>query len=389
MRAGRFETGTWGYPAFVPAPLPPAPPINLSRITRLISEADQALGRLDGVATTLPNPELFVAMYIHREAVLSSQIEGTQASLTDVLEFEDADAEESADVSEVVNYVAAMRLGIERLESLPLSLRLIKEIHGRLMQGVRGENRSPGEFRRTQNWIGPPGSTRETASFVPPPPAVMTEALGHLEVFLHDDSLPTLVHAALCHAQFETIHPFLDGNGRVGRLLVTFLLCQRGVLHQPLLYLSHYLKRHRTEYYDRLQAIRVDGRWEEWLEFFLRGVKEVSIEATSTSRNILSLRHRHRQQLQDAGGGASGNLLRLHDVLFQHPICSAASIERRLNITAATANSLIRKMVELGILVQKTQGRRNRRFTFEEFLNLFEDEPQTFHNADQEPPGEG
>ncbi|MGE3546401.1 MAG: Fic family protein, partial [Kofleriaceae bacterium] len=182
---------------------------------------------------------------------------------------------------------------------------------------------------------------------------------------------------------------FLDGNGRVGRLLVTFLLCQRGVLHQPLLYLSHYLKRHRTEYYDRLQAIRVDGRWEEWLEFFLRGVKEVSIEATSTSRNILSLRHRHRQQLQDAGGGASGNLLRLHDVLFQHPICSAASIERRLNITAATANSLIRKMVELGILVQKTQGRRNRRFTFEEFLNLFEDEPQTFHNADQEPPGEG
>ncbi|MGE3542617.1 MAG: Fic/DOC family N-terminal domain-containing protein, partial [Kofleriaceae bacterium] len=157
MRAGRFETGTWGYPAFVPAPLPPAPPINLSRITRLISEADQALGRLDGVATTLPNPELFVAMYIHREAVLSSQIEGTQASLTDVLEFEDADAEESADVSEVVNYVAAMRLGIERLESLPLSLRLIKEIHGRLMQGVRGENRSPGEFRRTQNWIGPPG----------------------------------------------------------------------------------------------------------------------------------------------------------------------------------------------------------------------------------------
>lgn len=372
MRAGRHTLGAWGYRAFAPASLPPEPPLDLARLTRLISEADQALGRLDGCASILPNPDLFVAMYVRREAVLSSQIEGTQASLTDVLEFEDDDAAPNDDVAEVVNYVAAMNLGLRRLSELPLSGRLIREIHGCLMQGVRGENRAPGEFRRTQNWIGPVGCTQETATFVPPPPALMLDAISSLEVFLHNDSLPALVHAALCHAQFETIHPFLDGNGRVGRLLITFLLCQRGVLHQPLLYLSHYLKLHRTEYYDRLQAIREHGRWEEWLEFFLRGVRQVAAESTATSRAILGLRTRHQAQLQQAGA-ASGNLLRLHEDLFKNPVCSAARVERVLDVSPATANSLIRRMVDLRILRQSNAGRRNRKYVYSEYLSMFED----------------
>lgn len=378
---GRYEKGAWGYRAFVPGALPPQ--LDIARLAALTSEADQALGRLDGAATILPNPDLFVAMYVRREALLSSQIEGTQASLAEVLEFEDTEDETEAndDVAEVVNYVAAMNLGLKRLKELPLSARLIREIHERLMRGVRGENRAPGEFRRTQNWIGPPGSTQDNASFVPPPPQIMAEAIGQLELFLHDTSLPALIHAAICHAQFETIHPFLDGNGRVGRLLITFLLCHRGVMQQPLLYLSHYLKRHRTEYYDRLQATRDKGRWDDWLEFILRGVRDVATEATSTSRSIIALRQRHQQILQNAGG-ASGNLLRLHELLFRHPVCSAGRVERSLDVSAATANSLIRKMIDAKILMQSTSGRRNRKFMYTEFVDLFED---TNTDTDAEP----
>jgi len=267
-RAGAFVRQLTGYDAFVPAPLPPVPPLDLGGpLAVLVSDASVALGRLDGIVGILPNPDLFVAMYVRQEAVLSSQIEGTQASLTDVLQFEvdHDDPPRAKDVEEVVNYVHAMNHGLTRLPELPLSLRLIREIHAKLMAGVRGQYLEPGEFRRTQNWVGPGGCQLKDASFVPPPPEELANVLGQLESFLHDTTLPPLIHAGLAHAQFETIHPFLDGNGRVGRLLITFLLCERKVLSKPLLYLSVYLKKHRAEYYDRLQAVRIDGAWEAWV----------------------------------------------------------------------------------------------------------------------------
>jgi Fic family protein len=311
-------------------------------------------------------------MYVRQEAVLSSQIEGTQASLTDVLAFE-AEAEGAAegDVEEVVNYVAAMNHGLRRLQEFPLSLRLIREIHERLMRGVRGQERQPGEFRNTQNWIGGQGSTLATATFVPPPPGVMQQALSRLEAFLHEPGLPPLVHAALAHAQFETIHPFLDGNGRVGRLLITFLLCRGGVLSRPLLYLSHYLKRHRQEYYDRLQAVRVDGRWEEWLLFFLRGVSDVAAEAQATAGKILALRESHRAQLASEGR-ASGNLLNALDRLFEHPVITVRTLERDLDVSYATANNVLTRMLELGLIEESTGYKRHRRFKYTPYIALFE-----------------
>jgi Fic family protein len=373
-RAGRFTEQPTAYAAFVPAPLPPQPPIDLSgKLIVVLSEASLALGRLDGVMSILPNPDLFVAMYVRQEAVLSSQIEGTQASLTDVLQFE-ADENEAPrvkDVEEVVNYVRAMNYGLERLTSLPLSLRLIREIHGELMKGVRGHHLEPGEFRRTQNWIGPSGSTLKNASFVPPPPDVMQAALGDLEHFLHNDDLPPLVHAGLAHAQFETIHPFLDGNGRVGRLLITFLLCERKVLSKPLLYLSIYLKKHRAQYYDRLQAVRIDGDWEGWTGFFLRGVLEVANEAHETARRIVALRQEHQQMLQRDGKG-SAMLGRALDALFASPIITPSALAKRLDISYPTANGVIAKLEELAMLREVTGYRRNRRFAYKPYLDLFD-----------------
>jgi len=277
-----------------------------------------------------------------------------------------------SDVGDVVNYVAAMHHGLARLHELPLSLRLIREIHHRLLDDVRGQERQPGEFRKSQNWIGPAGCTLKTASFVPPPPHAMMDALSDLENFLHDESMPALVHAAVAHAQFETIHPFLDGNGRVGRLLITFLLCHRKVLSKPLLYLSHYLKRHRQEYYDRLQAVRMDGRWEEWLLFFLRGVAEVATEANETARKILALREDHRTKLGSEGKAAL-NLLRALDLLFEHPVATVRAMERWLGVTFATANKVVTRLVELGILEETTGYQRNRRFKYAPYLVLFEE----------------
>jgi Fic family protein len=337
----------------------------------LLSQADQQLGRLDGLAQTLPNPDLFVAMYVRREAVLSSQIEGTQSTLDDVLAFE---LEVSAldlpgDVEEVVNYVRAMNYGLSRLSTLPLSLRLIREIHAELMQGTRGGHLYPGEFRMTQNWIGPPGATLATATFVPPPVGEMQAALRDLERFLHDDELPALVHAALAHAQFETIHPFVDGNGRVGRLLITFLLCHRGVLHRPLLYLSHYLKRHRSEYYDHLTAIRRDGDWEAWVRFFLAGVGKTAEEATATARSIVGLRQLHRDRVQELGLGVNG--LRLTDLLFERPLVNVNLVKDTLAVSFVTANKLVERLTEEGLLDEVTGGRRNRVFRYAPYLQLF------------------
>jgi Fic family protein len=374
-RAGRYVTQPLGYRAFLPAELPPQPRLSMDdELVRGLSDADRALGRLDGVASVLPNADLFVAMYVRHEAVLSSQIEGTQSTLEDVLEFE-ADprgADRVKDVKEVVNYVHAMNHGLSRLKEFPLSLRLIREIHAELMHDVRGSERSPGEFRRSQNWIGPAGSIIDQAAFVPPPPHEMLAALGNFEKFLHDrTSLPVLIHCALAHAQFETIHPFLDGNGRVGRLLITLLLCERGVLSQPLLYLSYYLKARRAEYYDRLTAVRHDGNWESWIKFFLRGVFEVSQGATETARAILDLRERHRRLIaQKLTGSANG--LRLLDFLFQSPIISIKMAEKHLDCSYVTAANLVQEMEQAGIVRETTGQQRNRRYRYEPYLNLFE-----------------
>src|SRR5260370_4671898 len=269
-RAGSYVSQIGGYKAFVPKPLPPDPPIQLdNEMILLLSQADMALGRLDGMSTTLPNVDLFVAMYVNKEAVLSSQIEGTQASLIDVLAFE-ADAalpDNPQDIEEVINYITALNYGLQRLSTLPLSLRLIREIHGLLLQGVRGADRNPGEFRTSQIWIGHHGGTIKTARFIPPSPTDMNRALDNLEAFIHaEKALPILLKVGLVHAQFETIYPFLDGNGRMGRLLITFILCYERILRQPLLYLSYYFKVHRLEYYEHLQKIRDEGDWESWLK---------------------------------------------------------------------------------------------------------------------------
>ncbi len=374
-RAGTYQTQPTGYRAFIPAPLPPQPPLNLEgELQSLLSAADRALGRLDGSVLTLPNADLFVFMYVRKEAVLSSQIEGTQSSLQDLLaaEAQILDQNLPRDVDQVVNYVQAMNHGLARLKELPVSVRLIREIHAKLMEGVRGGRLSPGELRTSQNWIGPGGSTLNTASFIPPPPHEVPQALGDLERFLHaEDTLPPLVKIALAHVQFETIHPFLDGNGRVGRLLITFLLTEREILHKPVLYLSHYFKEHRQTYYERLQAVRDHGAWEEWLIFFLRGVVEVAKEAAATAKRILQLREEHRAAITTrmARGAANGH--KVLERLFDRPILSVNDVREITGITFAAANNIVSRLVELGILSEMTGNARNRRFSYAPYIALF------------------
>ncbi|HTK15411.1 MAG TPA: Fic family protein [Acidimicrobiia bacterium] len=378
-RAGRYVKQLEGYRAFIPFPLPPNPPVAVDATTlALLSRADQQLGRLDGLTQTLPNPDLFVAMYVRREAVLSSQIEGTQSTLDDVLAFEldTAGRDFPQDVEEVVNYVRAMNYGLARLATLPLSLRLLREIHAELMQGTRGGHRYPGEFRRTQNWIGPAGAPLSSATFVPPPVHEMNAALTDLERFLHEaDELPALIHAALAHAQFETIHPFVDGNGRVGRLLITFLLCHRGVLHRPLLYLSHYLKRYRADYYALLMAVREEGDWESWIRFFVSGVEQTANEATVTARAVVGLRDEHRERVPDFGLGLNG--FRLIDLLFERPLVNVNLVKDALDVSFVTANRLVERFASEGFLEEVTGGRRNRVFRYSPYLRLFADNDET------------
>lgn len=372
-RAGRMIRQHEGYRAFIPAPLPPDPPLAFdAQLATVLARAGTALGRLDGVAATLPNPDLFVAMYVRREAVLSSQIEGTQSTLDDVLAYEIDPNRPNLprDIDEVVNYIGAMKYGLARLETLPLSLRLLREIHGRLMEGTRGGNKSPGEFRHSQNWIG--GAVLMDAVFIPPPPHEMRTALGNLERFLHDSGgLDPLIVAALAHAQFETIHPFLDGNGRVGRLLITFLLCHEKVLQRPVLYLSHYLKQHRASYYDRLMAVRLAGDWEGWLRFFLTGVADVAREAEQTARQIVQLREDICQRAQTAGMSATA--FRLLDHLFQRPIINVNAARDYLEVSYVAANGLMRELSEVGVLTEITGGSRNRVFRFGPYIDLFAD----------------
>ncbi len=382
-RVGGYERQPSGYNAFIPKRLPPSPPVVMDEeMWAGLSRADLALGRLDGSTESLPNPDLFVFMYVRKEAVLSSQIEGTQASLLDVLEFEAQTLEPGRpqDVAEVVNYVAAMNHGLERLKKLPVSLRLIREIHEKLMIGARGGQRAPGEFRKSQNWVGPQGSTLVTATYVPPPPQEMERALGELEKFLHDETpMPVLIKVGMAHAQFETIHPFLDGNGRVGRLLITFLLCQNAVLKRPLLYLSHYFKRNRTEYYDRLQATRERGDWEGWLKFFLRGVATVADEAAATARNIVTLREEHRKLVAADQGQRTAKALPFLESLFFRPIVTVSSVAEDAKLSYANANVLVKQFVGMGLLKETTGQKRHRRFAYEAYLALLGD--------DQEEPG--
>ena len=360
-----------GYRAFVPTPLPPDPPVVYDgELQTLLSTADRDLARLDAIASLLPNPDLFVAMYVRHEAVLSSQIEGTQSTLEDVLAFEaDAVREDTPkDVEEVVNYVRAMNHGLGRLPGLPLSLRLLREIHAELMQGVRGGDKSPGEFRSSQNWIGGRGSTLATAAFVPPPPHELMNTLGALERFLHDarSTVPLLVRCGLAHAQFETIHPFLDGNGRVGRLLITLMLCEDGALSRPLLYLSLYLKAHRAEYYDRLTAIRTQGHWEQWLAFFLRGVSVTARVATQTARDIVALRELHRNAV-----AKNAKALVLLDTLYRQPTVSVGKVAQTLSCTFPTAAKLVREFEARGWLRELTGYERNRLWRYQPYLDLF------------------
>lgn len=376
-RAGQYLRQPNGYRAFIPKPLPPDPPIQISGdLQGLLSQADRALGRLDGSIHTLPHPDLFVYMYVRKEAVLSSQIEGTQSSLQDVLAAEARilAPDRPQDVAEVVNYVGAMNYGLARLAELPVCVRLIREIHGELLKGVRGSHLTPGDLRTSQNWIGPAGCTLNEAIFVPPPPHEVPKVLADLERFLHTDtSVPLLVKIGLAHAQFETIHPFLDGNGRIGRLLITFLLCEQKVLMKPVLYLSYYFKRQRQAYYDHLQAVRDAGTWEVWLAFFLRGIIEVSGQATETARRILSLREEHRRAITDSLGRAAGNGHRVLEHLYQHPIVSVNEVQQLTGTTYPAANDLVAKLVNSAILREFTGKARNRRFIYQSYVDLFWD----------------
>ncbi len=377
FRAGRYVKQPNRYSAFMPEPLPPIPELAFDgAMQTMLSKADRALGRLDGSIQTLPDPDMFVFMYVRKEAVLSSQIEGTQSSLNDLLEAEAAinNTSRPSDVGEVLNYVRAMNYGLERLEEFPISVRLIREIHEKLLQGVRGNHAMPGELRRSQNWIGPGGSTLNDAIYVPPPPHEVEQLLSDLEKFIHaEGDIPALIKIGMIHAQFETIHPFLDGNGRVGRLLIAFYLCQKEILLKPVLYLSHWFKLHRTRYYELLQNIRDQGEWEEWIKFFLEGVASVSLEATETARAIVAMREDHRRIITDRFGRSAGNGLRVLESLYTHPFIDTAAVRERLNLSFPAAAELIQRFVDAELLVEITGRERYRVYQYFPYVRLFSD----------------
>ncbi|MCC9075535.1 Fic family protein [Litorilinea aerophila] len=373
---GRYEvTGVMGEEvrAFVPHPLPPNPPLELTnQRQRLLERATLALGRLDSISLLLPDPDLFLYAYVRREAVLSSQIEGTQSSLAQLLlfEIEDAPGVPLDDVVEVSNYVAALDHGLRRLQGgFPLSNRLIREMHGVLLARGRGSDKSPGEFRRSQNWIG--GTRPGNAHFVPPPPDRVAECMAALERFLHGEGnpYPALIKAALAHVQFETIHPFLDGNGRVGRLLIAFVLHHDGVLSQPLLYLSLYFKQHRAEYYRLLDLVRTDGDWEAWIDFFLEGVQQTASNAVETARRLVALFQQDEQRIQAMGRRAS-TALRVFRVFCERPLMNLTQMCERTGLSFAAAANAVKEMEEAGILREITGQRRNRVFTYEQYLAI-------------------
>lgn len=368
--AGRVIRTAQGYQAFVPAPLPPDLAYT-PELVRLLSTADAALSELSGIGRVLPNPHLLIASYVRREAVLSSRIEGTRASLSDLLADEAGQPPHAPpdDIREVRNYVDALDYGIERLQTLPLSLRLVRELHERLMRGVRGDTATPGEFRRSQNWIGPHGSTPANAPYVPPPPQDMQEALAAWEMFLHRrDELPDLVQCALMHEHFEAIHPFLDGNGRVGRLLITLFLIERGRLSQPLLYLSEYIERHRDDYYRSLMRIRTHGDWLDWLHYFLAGVEWSARRALRQAQQLLALRERMRAAL-----ATDVRAVALVDPLFENPFIDPARARALLGVSAPTARKVLIVLETAGVLREIAGRQRGRVYLADAVLAAIDD----------------
>ena len=366
--SARRTGGRHGYVAYFPTQLPRQVPISTNNLM-LIADAEAALGRLAGAARLLPDPHLLVQPYLRREAVASTRIEGTQASLLEVFDAEAGDAPLGADVEEVVNYVRAMELGLGRLESLPLSTRLIREMHGVILAGVRGRDRQPGELRSTQNWIGPAGATLESATFVPPPPGEIAELLTDLERFVHEDPhLPPVVQAALVHYQFETVHPFLDGNGRIGRLLIVFFLVVRDRLPSPLLYLSPFFEARRQEYYDALQGVRERGDLDTWLRLFLDGVRTQANDALTRAERLSDLRERYRRSVQVTTRGGANQLV---DLVFEQPVVNARNVERRLGLSRPSALNALRQLEDLGVLKAAQEGPRGQlRWRAEEVLQL-------------------
>lgn len=360
------------YSSYLPKPLPPHPPIEMDKIYSMLDEANVVLGRLDGLSLILPDQSLFLYMYIRKEAVLSSQIEGTQSSLSDLLLYENHEVPgvPNQDVIEVSNYVAAMEHGLKRIQNgFPLSLRLIREMHEVLLNKGRGSSKQPGEFRHSQNWIG--GTRPGNAKFVPAPPDKVIDLLGSMEKFLHDEAvtLPTLIKAALVHHQFETIHPFLDGNGRIGRLLITFILCVEGILQKPMLYLSLYFKTHRQAYYEHLQLVRETGDWEEWIQFFLKGVIETANQAIETAQKILKLLDEDRKKIETKNK-PSAFTLRVHTYLQKHPITEAKYIVKNCKMTLPSANKSLNQLVDLNIVKEITGKARNRIYIYKKYLDI-------------------
>ncbi len=358
--------------AYVPPALPPEPELRLEALQQLLEQANQAIGRLDGLTGAFPDLALYIYSWVRKDAVLSSQIEGTQSSLSDLMMFENGDAPGVPvhDVQDVSNYVAAMSHGLTRMRAgFPLSLRLIREMHEVLLSRGRGAHQQPGEFRRSQNWIG--GSRPGNASYVPPPPELVEDCMGALEKFLHEDrpDLPVLVQAALIHVQFESIHPFLDGNGRIGRLLITLLLCARGVMTEPILYLSLYFKKHRAAYYDLLDRVRTRGDWESWLHFFLTGVKETAVEATHAARRMMVLFAEHRKQIETLGRPAASVLL-VYRHMQRTPILSIVNAAPKLGISAPTVAKSLEHLRQLGIVREMTGKQRHRMFVYEPYLAI-------------------
>lgn len=374
-RAGRWQRqpGPEPYRCFHPTPLPPVPPLELSETLQVAQDrATKALARLDGMAGLLPNPGLILYTYIRKEAVLSSQIEGTQSSLSDLLlhESKQAPGVPASDVKEVSNYVAAMEHGLKRLKGgFPMSLRLIREIHDVLMKGTRGGDKHPGEFRTSQNWVG--GTRPGNAAYVPPPPHEVLPALGALEKFIHGEPVqtPTLIKTGLVHAQFESIHPFLDGNGRVGRLLISLMLYNEGALAYPLLYLSLYFKQRRTAYYDALMRVRTDGRWEEWLTFYLAGVEEVAQEANETSERLVKLFDKDRREIGQMGKAAA-SALKVHELLEKHCLLSLAFVQKELGLSLPTVASAMARLQKAGIVREVTGRRRKQIFAYQSYWKL-------------------
>ncbi len=372
-RAGHYKSnlsGEMAYKSFVPNPLPPAPPIELSEdIVSLLVKANSQLAVLESVATRIPNVELFVSMYVRKEALMSSQIEGTQATLEDVLDPM-LDANTNRNVADVVNYIKATEFAIERLQTLPLCNRLIKETHAVLMEGVRGQEKSPGEFRYSQNWIGGQGSTLKNARYIPPSPDDMLDAMSDLEKYINaDDELDALIRAALIHYQFETIHPFLDGNGRVGRLLITLFLMEKKVLTTPALYISYFLKKNRVEYYDRMTEVRAKGNYEQWVKFFLQAIMESAEDATATIDELIVLHDTNVAKISKLGRAAKNAML-VFNYLESNPIIEIRKTAEALGITFNTASSAVNRLVDAGILVQTTDTSRNRTFAYEAYLNI-------------------